>query len=187
MDPPAWLARHLESGERVLWAQDIPPGAVWGAIGPLVGAGFALVFAGSAVLHIPGPWSWLLDPLRVPERAGVPSWVLAVAGAVGFVSLVAKHAVRESLSAWAVTDRRLLRVLRYAPLPAHAWPRAAVRVTRVKLKKRSARVSLAVPAPWYSFDRGVQIDAREGGARLVAAFDAPQGRAATMGPEAEAT
>lgn len=169
MDAPRWLARHLAPGERVLWTQEPAPAAIWGAVGPLVGAALALAFA-PTVMDMPGPLGFLLEPLRLAERAGIPAWLVMLSGAVGFVSLTAGHAMRENLAAWALTDRRLVRVVRYAPMATRTWPRAALRIDSVKLRKRGARVRIALPAGRFSWERTLDVEAREGAARLVAAL-----------------
>lgn len=177
-----WLAAEVRADERALWSQGPAPGAVWGVIGPLVGAGFALFYGGSQLADLPGPWSWLLEPLALEERLGIPGWLVLAAGAFGFVSLVAKDAAVESLSGWVVTDRRLVRVVRFMPWRRREWPLGAVEVRKIRLKKVGAVVKLRVPGRWGK--ESFSIRARASAAALAEALG--RGRAERSGePVAE--
>lgn len=141
---------------------------MWGVWGPLIGAAFAIAFAGEAVTNMPGALDWLIGDL--PEKAGVPSWVLFATGALGFVSLTAKAAVIESLTAWVLTDKRLVRVVRYAPFLTRAWPRADVKMDRVKLRNAGAQLRLKVPHRWWG-TQTISLRARQHAGVLVDALE----------------
>lgn len=168
MEAPAWAVGELHEGERVVWAQDISPGAFWMVAGPLVGAGFALVYAGSAVTDLPGRWEWLTGDLG--ERLGVAPTLLAIAGGAGFVMLVSKEAALYAFTRWVVTDARLVRSVRFAPWLTKSWPLRDVEVRSVRTKKDGAKVKLRVPGRWGRDT--LTLDAREGGAMLAGALRA---------------
>lgn len=163
MTPPAWLAARLSADERVLWVQPPPPGAIWGVIGPAVGAAFALYFGGAWVYDMPGRWEWLTGDMD--ERLGLPTWLVMLTGGAGFVSLVTKDAATSMLSTWVLTDRRLIRAMPRAPWMSKEWPRGQISLKRVKLKKKGASVKLQVPTR-FGHDT-FSIDAREPAAALV--------------------
>lgn len=141
---------------------------MWGVFGPLVGVGFALAFAGDAVTNMPGALDWLVGDL--PERAGVPSWVLFATGALGFVSVAAKAAIIESLTAWVLTDGRLVRVVRHAPFLTRAWLLSDVKLDRVKLREPGAQLRVRVPHRLWG-TQTISLRARERAGVLVDALE----------------
>jgi hypothetical protein len=138
MDAPDWLAPHVAADERVAWSQDADRN--WAPFGwSVFGVAVSAYFGGSWFLDMPGRWSWAwaLVPGKGPT---LPQWLVLIVGFVGFVGTLGEQHLKRHFTAWAVTDRRLVRVARLGPERAASWPLAQVRIVEKERKKGRSRV-----------------------------------------------
>ncbi|GEM_PF-3716794 len=146
---PAWLSPHLQPGEPVRWAE-APGHEAWRRVALSVALWAYLTF----YVGFSRPSWWQYLPIW-PEHAVSPVIAALVAG-LAFLADSARTVLQHRYTAYAVTDRRLLRVhldhplSRVLPAPKpDAWPLAQVRVVEREAgkRRRRARVRVQVESP----------------------------------------
>jgi hypothetical protein len=157
---PAWLAPHLAPDERVVWRHDArrrlaPIG--WTVFGLAVSA----YYGGAWFLNVPGEWSWLAQAARV-DVPRVPGALGLLVAFVGFAWTAVEPQLRREFTSFAVTDRRLVRLLALPGGRVESWPLAQVRA-----RKRR---------------RGSRVEARSPTGKRLARFRAPPGLAEALTP-----
>src|SRR5436305_11369790 len=101
--PPPWLAPHLRPDERPLWTLD-PGTRAWPRV---LASGLLAAWSGLYVPFAAGAW-WRALPIWPETR--VSPIVGALLAAAGFAYDAAERVVKGRFTAWAITDRRLVRV-----------------------------------------------------------------------------
>lgn len=147
MSAPEWLTPYLEEGETVRWAE-APGDEAWRRALAGIAIGAYMTF----YLGIRTPSWWQLLPIW-PERTFSPTLAALVAG-VGFFVDAANRVLKHRYTAYAVTDRRLLRVPLAHPLSSvlpgpkpDAWPVDQARVVEREGRGRRRRVRVQVESP----------------------------------------
>jgi len=142
--PPAWLAPHLAQDEQARWAEAPGPEAWRSALVSVAFGAWLTIYVG---FWKPAWWEFL--PIW-PERDVSPILGALVAGLL-FLGEALATVKKRRYTAYAVTDKRLLRVPLEHPLSrflpderAEAWPLAQARVVEKESRRGKARVRFQV-------------------------------------------